>query len=280
MKDREALPGMSPLGQRIASWPWWAKGLFASLGSLCLAIGSPPSTAFSIGLIWLGFIPLTVIARTCRNIPPLKTFAVGLAGGIFVGLVGFPWVGETLERFGGFPTPLAYLGLTVFALWTAVPFGLWMLGASRGPARGPVAILWPCVLYLGLAKIWPDFFPYTAMIGLAQTPEWMQAAELGGVPLVEAQVVVVGILVADAIMVAQPRRSQALRVGVAIAIPIASWVLGGLRMGAIDREAAAGPSLRVGNHSAQTPRFTSRGGARRCGDCGSSQRRLRPRGPN
>lgn len=232
----------------------------STTASLLLALGAPPQG--TTWLIWLGFVPLTLVARVAPVRPPASgrfrrripiVFWLGWCGGLCTGLVGFPWIAETLERFGGLPSWVAALGLMLFSAWTAVPFGLWAWGVARGPARGWRAIAWPVVLWIGLTTLWPALFPYTAVIGFAEEPVWMQAAELGGVPLVEAQVVLVGVLLADAILGGPgpgpgpgPGRGRVVRVAVALAVPLLSTVLGAWRLQQIDAEQQQARRVRFG----------------------------------
>lgn len=171
-------------------------------------------------------------------------FALGWVGGLCTGLVGFPWIAETLERFGEFPPWLAMIGLLAFSAWTAIPFGFWALGVVAGPRRGAWALVWPVVLWIGLYAVWPALFPYTVVIGLAMTPEWMQAAELGGVPLVETQALIAGILLADGLLATG--RGRWIRLLVALAIPAASWGVGSLRMQQLEEDTAGARTVRFG----------------------------------
>lgn len=241
---------------RLESLGFLPLAALSATASLLMALGAPPGGI--TWLIWLGFVPLTLVARTSRRRRPGRTFVLGWIGGLCTGLVGFPWIAETLERFGGLPMPVAMLGLLLFSAWTAVPFGLWTLGVSRGPERGALAIAWPIVLWIALAGAWPALFPYTVVIGFAEAPAWMQAAELGGVPLVEALVLLAGILLADALLggpvgsspapsaVGGDRRARVVRATLAAALPVASHVAGQQRLAQIDAEEAGARRVRFG----------------------------------
>lgn len=229
--------------QTLQAWGWWPLAALSFNATLLMAVGAPPQG--TTWLIWLGFVPLTLVARVSRERKAWQVFALGWVGGLCSGLVGFPWIAETLARFGGLPWSVAIFGLVLFASWTAVPFGLWTWGVSRGPERGALAIAWPAVLWAALAFVWPSFFPYTVVIGFAEAPEWIQLAELGGVSLVVAQIVVVGVLLADATL-GGSTRARVVRVVVAVAFPFVSAALGTLRMQQVDEQAAAARSLRVG----------------------------------
>jgi apolipoprotein N-acyltransferase len=237
------LPHACRVRARLESLGFLPLAALSFTASLMMALGAPPGGL--TWLIWPGFIPLTLVARVSRARRPGQVFALGWLGGLCTGFVGFPWIAETLERFGGLPMPVALFGLVLFSAWTAVPFGLWTWGVSRGPERGALALVWPLVLWTAVVAIWPALFPYTIVIGLAEAPPWMQVAELGGVPLVVAQVMLVGLLVGDAIL-GGTQRARIVRVAVAVAIPLASWWLGQLRLQQIDAEQAAARHVRFG----------------------------------
>lgn len=231
---------------RFSSLGFLPLAALSTTASLMMALGAPPGGL--TWLIWLGFIPLTIVARVSATRRPRQVLALGWLGGLCTGLVGFPWIAETLERFGGLPPWAALLGLLVFSAWTAVPFGLWTWGVSRGPTRGASAVVWPLVLWIGLVSAWPALFPYTVVIGLAEAPPWIQIAELGGVPFVVGQVVLVGLLVGDAMLLEGPvlRRARVARVVAAMAVPLVSWSLGQLRLQQIDAEAESARRVRFG----------------------------------
>lgn len=215
----------------------------AFVGSLCFGLASPPSAVAA--LAWLGFIPLLLAAVGMRGRAAKAQFVVGWVGGLCTGLVGFPWIALTLERFAGFPVWLAYLGLFVFAAFTAVPYGLWLICVARGPSSGPVRFVWVGVSWVGLTSLWPALFPYTPLIGLSQTAPWIQAAELGGVPAVEWVVLAFGYAAVAGLLANAPRR-RFVALSVAGLLPVASWLLGTWRLSALDAQAASAPVVRFG----------------------------------
>lgn len=220
----------------------WALAAIAFTGSLLFGLASPPSDAAA--LAWLGFIPLLLAARGMEGRRARAQFFVGWVGGLCTGLVGFPWIGETLERFAEFPGWLAGLGLFVFAAFTAVPYGLWVIAVARGPRHGVPRVLWAGVFWVGLTGLWPALFPYTPLIGITQIPAWIQAAELGGVPAVEWLVLGFALAVVGAL-----ESSGHKRIGlavVAVALPTVSWQLGTWRLAALDAAAQGAPSVRFG----------------------------------
>lgn len=217
--------------------------LVATTGSFFLAIGSPPG---GVPLaIWLGFGPLVWASWALRERPGKRRFFAGWLGGLGIGLVGFPWIAELLERFAEIPMPFSWLGLFAFSAWTALAFGVWTWAQSLAPDRGAWRWGWPAVSWVGVSTLWPALFPYTPMIGIADVPQWMQAAEIGGVALVEAQVVVCGVALASAAREAVLRR-RLFFVAIAVAIPAMSWVLGSWRIASLDAAAQGARVVRFG----------------------------------
>ena len=227
----------------------------AFTGSLCFGLASPPSSAPA--LAWLGFIPLLLAAVGVHGRRFRAQFFVGWVGGLCTGLVGFPWIALTLERFADFPSWLAYIGLFVFAAFTAVPYGLWMICVARGPEAGPLRFLWAAAAWVGLTSLWPALFPYTPLIGLAQTAPWIQAAELGGVPAVEWITLGFGYAVV-AVLLGDGLRPRIVAAVIAVVLPSASWLLGTWRLATLDAEAADAPVVRFGIVQPNTALFANK----------------------
>lgn len=226
----------------------------AFLGSLCFGLASPPSSVPAIA--WLGFIPLLLAAEGVTGRRARVQFFVGWVGGLCTGLVGFPWIGHTLERFAEFPVWLAALGTFLFAAYTAIPYGLWLIALARGPKSGPWRFLWAATSWVGLTSLWPAIFPYTPLIGLSQLPAWIQAAELGGVPAVEWIVLGFGYAVVAAAVTKVPR-TRFVALGVAVALPAVSWVAGTWRLESLDAQAEDAPVVRFGIIQPNTALFAN-----------------------
>jgi apolipoprotein N-acyltransferase len=218
----------------------------AATASLCMALGAPPDG--TTWLVWFGFIPLMLVLRVTERTRRLRwIFLVGLVGGMCSGMVGFPWIGSTLETFGEFPWSVAMLGQVLFSAWTAIPFGLWAIAVVHGPQRGAMGTIWPIVSWIAIELAWPAVFPYTVVIGFAEQPPWMQIAELGGIGAAEAQIVVVGVLVADGLLgLDDDRRRAWTRLAIAAVLPGVAYGLGAWRLATIDTELAAARHVRFG----------------------------------
>lgn len=244
-----AVPTPTVFAAWLGRLPTWARLGLAATGSLMMALGAPPHGLNT--LIWLGFVPLLVVLRLAPRRPPRRVFAYGVLGGVCTGLVGFPWIAELLVRFAEVPWLVGALGLGLFSLWMALPFGLWAVAVVWGPNRGWRRIAWPIASWVAIADLWPQLFPYTPLIGFSEVPAWMQAAELAGVPALSAQVVALGVLATDALIgpptpVGNARRWRMVRAALALAIPVLATVGGHWRLGTIDAEIASARRVRVG----------------------------------
>lgn len=226
----------------------------AFLGSLSFGLASPPSSV--PWLAWLGFIPLLLAAKGAEGRRARTQFFVGWVGGLCTGLVGFPWIGHTLERFAEFPVWLAALGTFAFAAYTAIPYGVWLIAMARGPKSGPWRFVWAATSWVGLTSMWPAIFPYTPLIGLSQLPPWIQAAELGGVPAVEWIVLGFGYAVVAAGL-STTSRGRLTAIGLAVALPSLTWLAGTWRLDSLDAQAQGAPVVRFGIIQPNTALFAN-----------------------
>jgi apolipoprotein N-acyltransferase len=223
----------------------------ASLCGISFGIAAPPSPWS--WLAWIAWVPLLALLRYARP-ARREALALGLVAGLGVGLVGFDWIANFVQNFAGFPRWLAVVGLFLYALWMAVPYAFFALGITLGPQRGWLSFLWPIVLSATLLELWPVVFPYTPAIGLASVPAWIQLAELGGVRLVEAHVLVAALCSAHALVPDAPGAARRfLYATAALALPLLSLALGSARMSQIEREATDARSLSIGLIQPNTP---------------------------
>lgn len=226
----------------IRSLGFWPSLAIAATSGFVQALGAPPDG-------WLpghffGLVPLVVMVRRER-VDWRQAGWLGLAGGMGVGLAGFPWIAEMLVRFARVPWAVGFLGLAGFSAWMAVPYALFAIGLRQGPWRGVLSLVWPVALFVALGRTWPNLFPYTFVLGFAERPALMQLAEIGGVALVESVVVLFVLLVARGLM-ADGARAALRDLAIAAALPSALLAYGSLRLHAVDRAAAGAPQIRVG----------------------------------
>lgn len=150
-----------------------------SAGMVWLSMPSP-------AVAWLPFVALAPFAVALGRCRPVVGFFLGWLGGTLFWAVSAWWLVHGFRHFMGWPVPLALLaGLAVFAL-QGLPYGL--LGLARGiwsdrTGREP-SPLW-CAAFLALA-LYPFslLLPNEFALSLHQTPLAIQAADLGGIHLV------------------------------------------------------------------------------------------------
>jgi len=92
---------------------------------------------------------------------------------------------------------------------------------------------------------WPVLFPYTPVLGLAETPELLQLAEYGGAPLLEIMMMVTTLLVIGASR--QPFSwARGASAALAATIPVMAFTHGTERMLQLEARAEDAPRWRVG----------------------------------
>ena len=216
----------------------WA---LAAVSGFLISLGSPP-----YGVLWAPWLGIVLVLSGNRLVASTnrwKRFALGLSVGMGIGFGAAGWIVGLLVNFTGVPNFVGILGWLGFSLWMAIPYGIWLLLLSVGPANLGFRIFWPSIVFCAVHGAWPLIFPYTIVIGLALTPEWIQLAEFGGVALIEFLVVLFASLVVEALFGGRPGRRYWL---FAAAIPLFMLGFGHWRMPALDRAAELAPELRVG----------------------------------
>ncbi len=214
-----------------------------------LFLGTPQSPA--PWLAWCAFVPLALLGRT---LSASRALGAGTAAGTCFALLAFAWFPATLRRFTGLPEPALYFAHGLHSLFIALPYGVWCASVARGPRRGPRAVLEPAASWAVLSAFWPTLFPYTPVAGLSSVPAFIQAAELAGVPLVEALVVTHCVVAADGLraLVRGEPRTALKRAGLSASIVLAATLGGSLRMATL-RAQDTGVELRVGLVQPNTP---------------------------
>lgn len=227
---------------RILSLGFLPSLLVAASSSVLIGFAAPPN-GFLLGC-WIGFIPLIAMVRRPR-VTAGQAIVLGWVGGLGIGLVGFTWLAELLVNFAGMPPWLGWLGLFGFSAWMAVPYAIWAWGMRLGQQTGMASYLWPPILFVALQYIWPNLFPYTPLLGLAEAPTWIQLVEWGGVPLLEGVVVLWA--VCGARLLLSTTGFEAVRnVSALVLIPTLIAIQGAWRIRVIDRELASAPEVVVG----------------------------------
>lgn len=109
-----------------------------------------------------------------------------------------------------------------------------------GSALGRAAVV--ALTFTGVWSLWPALFAFSPVFGLSGRPAWIQAAELGGVALVELLALACSALLADAAATTGGARLR--RLACAAAIPLLTTLLGAWRIASLAQETTR--TLRVG----------------------------------
>jgi apolipoprotein N-acyltransferase len=227
----------------------WA-GLCGGSTGLLLWLGTPPSPV--PWLTWLAFTPLLAWVGLSPAASPRRALGTGALAGVTFALLAFAWLPATLQRFANLGAAPAYALFALHTLWTALPYAVWTLAMARGPRAGLASVAWPAVAWVSLTALWPALFPHTPVAGLTAIPAAIQLAEVGGVALVETQVLVAAALFAKApcALLRHDRHGALRAVWLGLALVLAVEAAGQLRMASLRRP---GPALRVGLVQPNTP---------------------------
>lgn len=202
----------------------------AALSGAALAASFPPGPAW---LAWVALAPLVALLRAASG--PREALRLGWAAGAGLCAWGLGWMVGTLQVFAELGLWAVLPLFALFCAWTGAPLAIWALVMSQGTWSSRHA-LWVAPLALpGIWSLWPAVFPFSPAVGLAGRPAWIQAAELGGAPLVEALVVLCAVLLAEAWR-AGSRRGRAGWAALAAALPLLAGVVGEVRIASLEGE--------------------------------------------
>ncbi|MCS6797073.1 MAG: apolipoprotein N-acyltransferase [Myxococcota bacterium] len=221
----------------------WIRSLgLAASGGVCIALtGSPLEWAI---LGWLGPAALlgAVEPAPGRVWSAGRALCLGIVFGTVVNAIALYWIVGLLQRFAGFPLLVAVP--TAALLWVAqgVSFGLAAAGCSAlvraRSLPGWIALAAALVVTGSLA---PALFPWRLAATQIGFVPWIQLAELGGEPLLDA---LLGIGSCAAAVAARDRRwLPACVFSMALVLPFAYGVW---RLPVVEAERRAAPILRVG----------------------------------
>lgn len=219
------------------SGPWNKQGerirapLYSAAGGAALAVAF---LAPDWGpLAWFAFLPVFVLAP--RATDRRAAARIGFAMGITVNGILGTWLIETIERFGGFPWPLAVFFYCLLVLYTALPFAA--LGALLRTAGPRAPLLLAPALWVAIEFLFPGLFPWRLAYSQRAYPLLIQSADLAGPGLLSF----VMVWTTAALAQGEWRKLRA---------PLAALLLllayGGWRMGVIEAEIAHAPGLQIG----------------------------------
>ncbi|HKQ32349.1 MAG TPA: hypothetical protein VJV40_04025, partial [Thermodesulfobacteriota bacterium] len=132
-------------------------------------------------LAWVLLIPLF---WAIDNKSAKDAFKLGLLAGLVSNFAGTYWLIGTLDRFGGFPTPVSVLFILVLSAFSGLSYAIFSyivtkLGVMRRP--GVVSALLAAAVWTSIEYIFPFLFPYGIANSQADYIPVIQVFDLFGV---------------------------------------------------------------------------------------------------
>jgi apolipoprotein N-acyltransferase len=194
----------------------------------------------------LAFVSLAPLLVALRGRTGWRAMRLGWVTGFVAVAGGFSWIVGMLKTFSGFPTPLCVLFASLLWIAQGLQYGLLAWLVSKADARNLPRLLAVPLLAAGVELVFPLLFPWYLSNSLHNAPVLFQTADIGGVLLVTAAMVLGHTALAEAYV---RTGSWAVRLR-PLALPLAFWALavpyGYWRIGQVDADNAHARALRVG----------------------------------
>jgi apolipoprotein N-acyltransferase len=217
----------------------------AALAGAALAAAGPPYGAFPA--LWFAMAALAVLSERAAGQDGERTVRVSLLGLVFgtaANLVALRFVPPVVLRFLSVPTIAAWTGFVLLSVAQGVRFGatgLVYAALRRRAVPGPLAFA--TGTYVGTFV--PAVFPWTPAAGVSQVPEMVQLAEWVGDRGVTFIMALSAGLLAAVIGPTRGAKERTRLVGIGVAIPALTYVLGLWRISAVEAMRAGAPTARV-----------------------------------
>jgi apolipoprotein N-acyltransferase len=215
--------------------------LLAACAGLSIGLAGAPLELSFPAFLAPAALMLALEPAPGRPVRAGRALLFGVIAGFVTNLYSMYWVVGLLETFGGFPLAAAVPVGALLWLGQSLPFIAAALLTVELVRRGaPAWLVLPATLTVA-GSLAPALFPWR--YGLSQLPflPYAQVAELGGLPLLDLLVAVVGCGLVEALRTRRwiPLAAAAL----AFALPVA---YGAIRLPQVSAERASAPALRVG----------------------------------
>jgi apolipoprotein N-acyltransferase len=232
--------GPEPHAPIVASYRW-AHALAIATGLLYF-LAFPGIDVWPLGFVT--WVPLLVAMRG-RNVKQQTRLA--WLSGFTMTFVGFYWMLGMLQNFSGFPVVACLVFMVLLAAYQGGRIGLfgffYARSSSLGWWRGPCFAL----AFAASELLYPLLFPWYFGAVVHQLPVLTQLAELGSPIAVGLVIALANYALAELVIAHRERRPKPWRLGAMMAVLLAlSAGYGFVRIGEVDRSAAAAPKGRVG----------------------------------
>lgn len=211
------------------------------LAGALIALGGAPLEYSFLTLLAPGALLVALEPRPGVFVSDRAALGLGLLMGMTVNCSVEYWVVGLLMEFASFPAPAALLVGALMWFGESLPYAAAALLAAALLRRGaPGWIAVPACLTVA-ASLSPALFPWRYGVSQLGWLPYAQVAELGGLPLLDLLVALVGCGLVDALR--HRRRAAAFAAAIALLAPPA---YGMARLEAVEARRAEAPSLLVG----------------------------------
>lgn len=213
------------------------------------------------GIDWwpLSFVALAPLIVALRGQAPKRAAALGWTAGFTMTMLGFYWMVEMLQQFGGFSLPVGILFTALVCGYQAGRIALLGWLCARGEQRG-----WPfgavfAAAFAASELLYPLLFPWFYGATVHQVPALIQVVELGNPMLLGLVLVAPNLAIAELVTAKlRQQRPRLALVAALCAVPALAAIYGAVRIPQIDAEVAAAPKARVGLVQANMSLFGKR----------------------
>ena len=194
----------------------------------------------------LAFVSMAPLLVALRGRTGWMALRLGWVTGFCAVAGGFSWIVGMLKTFSGFPTVLCVLFASLLWIAQGLQYGVLAWLVSRADGRNLPRLLAVPLLAAAVELLFPLLFPWYLSNSLHNAPVLYQTADLGGVLLVTAAMVLGHTALAEAWV----RTGSWVERLKPLALPLAFWALavpyGYWRIGQVDADNEHTRALRVG----------------------------------
>jgi apolipoprotein N-acyltransferase len=214
-------------------------------------------TLYFLGFAGFGIWPLSFVAllpilfaldpaASPSPLPGKHLFGMGLLFGLVTNLGGYYWLGETLQRFSGFPFAICMLIASIVFTYQGGVLVLfaWLFRRLREFGWG-VALAASTAMCLG-DWIFPRLFPHYFGNSLHSLPLVIQVADLGGPVLVTGLLTAANAALYGVLMSLRGQRLARMELGGVVLAWLLAVGYGAYRIHEVDERSAAAPKLSIG----------------------------------
>ncbi|MFW6051250.1 MAG: apolipoprotein N-acyltransferase [Myxococcota bacterium] len=223
---------------------WRCTAPLAVASGVALGLSAPPISAWGLGFAAPGLLLAALYAG--GPLSPGRAFGVGAIAGVAVNAIALYWAVGLLQDFARFPVIAAVP--TALLLWAtqAAPFALAAAGTAVLARRGaPAWLVLPAAWTVAFSWT-PALFPWRPAASQVPFLPWIQAAELGGEPLLDFLLALAGCAAARAAWPSIPRSRRAVAAAVAVVAVAGPAAYGSVRLPQVRLDRERAPILRIG----------------------------------